>query len=82
MNLTDMGRLKEQNAILARMHAEGLKPNVLKAKYLNEDSTHSHHHTCNHGGGHGKAARRNGWHGNGSSRFTVKAWKAYEKSAK
>ncbi len=79
MNLTDMGRVREQEAILARLHAAGLRPNELKLKHRLSSPLQSHHHTCNHGGGKGRAARRDGWHGNGSSRVTVKGWRAFER---
>jgi hypothetical protein len=80
MNITDSGLLRTQNAIIARLQEAGLKLNILKAKYTCKDALQSHHHTCNHGGGYGKAARRNGWHGNGSSRVTARGMRIFERT--
>ncbi len=79
MNVNDSGKFREQNSILSKLFEAGLRPNELKAKLRNGPEYRSHQHTCNHGGGKGKAARRDGWLGNGSSRATVKFLKAYER---
>lgn len=79
MKDTDYKRLRENQAIIDRLTVEGLGLTLLKPKYRSTASTGSHAHTCNHGGGKGKALRRNGWLGNGSSRVTAKAWRAFER---
>lgn len=68
MNDQTRSQLNVHAALLARLAAEGLKLNDLKKKHRVGKAFHSHQHTCNHGGGVGRAANRMpGWkkHGKG-----------------